>query len=163
MIWAYLDGTCSAEERRQVQELLASDQDFREAFKKSELLHQQLLEVEVEMPSMRFTQNVMDKLPAVTDLATAPLVSKKWMQSFGWILSSLLLVFWGGSALIVQTDSAVGEEAAEVVSLLEWIARLSARGTSGPLFFAGLVIVSLLCLFLLDRWLQVRFGRLKHQ
>lgn len=161
MIWAYLDGTCSRAEQERVEELLGSDQQFRDAFHKSKLLHRELQAVEVEMPSMRFVQNVMDKLPAVKNLATTPLVSTKWLRTFGWTLAGMLAFFWGGSALIIPQDAAFAEETGEMVSLLEWLARLSAKGVSGPLFFAGIVFLSLLGLLLLDRWLQSRFGRLK--
>jgi anti-sigma factor RsiW len=161
MIWAYLDGTSSAEERQQIDQLLTTDQAFREEFKKSELLHRQLQDMEAEMPSLRFAQNVMDRLPAVKDLATSPLVSVKWMRSFGFTFMSLLLVFWGGSTLLVPGNVAFARDTNEMVRLLEWIAQLTAKGTSGPLLFLGIVFISMLCLLFLDRWLQARFTRIR--
>ncbi|MCB0630509.1 MAG: hypothetical protein R2824_13015 [Saprospiraceae bacterium] len=162
-IWAYLDGSCTAEERLQVEQLLESDPSFREEFRKSEILHRELRQMEVEIPSMRFIQNVMDKLPPVQQLATVPLVSPKWLKGFGLTFMSLILVFWGSSALMMSDNGELSQDTTEMVSLLEWMAQLTAKGISGPYLLAGIIFISIICLFFLDKWLQARFGRLQHR
>ena len=72
LIWDYLDGTCTPEERIMVDQKLANDPAFHQLFLQSQALHKNLQQIEVETPSMRFSQNVMDKLPPVRNGTVTP-------------------------------------------------------------------------------------------
>ena len=62
-IWTYIDGTCTATEKEEIETSLASDSEFNKLYKSLLVLHQQLLtQTEIEEPSMSFTRNVMEQV-----------------------------------------------------------------------------------------------------
>jgi hypothetical protein len=68
-IWEIIDGTASAEIMAQHQSLLATDAAYRQQFHVCESMHFELLELPLECPSLRFTENVMDKISMPPSLA----------------------------------------------------------------------------------------------
>lgn len=63
LLWEYIDGTCSAEDRLFIDELIATNQEWKTKYK--ELLDLQNLlshQLELDEPSMRFTQNIMEAI-----------------------------------------------------------------------------------------------------
>lgn len=62
-LWNYIDGTTTAEEKSFIEQLLESNQAWRDKY--SELLDvHQLMQggIELDEPSLRFTQNVMEEI-----------------------------------------------------------------------------------------------------
>ena len=62
-LWEYIDGVCTGDERLFIDELIASNQEWREKYQ--ELLELQTLlnnHLELDEPSMRFTQNIMESI-----------------------------------------------------------------------------------------------------
>jgi hypothetical protein len=62
-LWEYIDGICNAEDRLFIDELIATNQEWRTKY--HELLQLQDLlshNLELEEPSMRFTQNIMEAI-----------------------------------------------------------------------------------------------------
>ncbi|HYK75567.1 MAG TPA: hypothetical protein VEV16_01190 [Daejeonella sp.] len=59
-IWDYLDGTCSSQERKDVETLIHTDPVFQAAYQEQKALHESLSTFELEEPSMAFTRNVME-------------------------------------------------------------------------------------------------------
>jgi anti-sigma factor RsiW len=62
-LWEYIDGVCTGDERLFIDELIASNQEWREKY--HELLELQTLlnnHLELDEPSMRFTQNIMESI-----------------------------------------------------------------------------------------------------
>jgi hypothetical protein len=61
-LWDYIDGLSSAEEKSVVEQLIAGNREWQ--VKHRELLeaHQLISASELEVPSMRFTKNVMDEI-----------------------------------------------------------------------------------------------------
>ena len=62
-LWEYIDGLCSAEDRLFIDELIATNQEWKTKHK--ELLELQNLlshQLELDEPSMRFTQNIMEAI-----------------------------------------------------------------------------------------------------
>ena len=62
-LWNYIDGTCTAEEKLFIEQLIATNQEWKakynELLEVHKLMHDHL---ELEEPSMRFTQNVMEEI-----------------------------------------------------------------------------------------------------
>ena len=154
IIWDYLDGECTPEEKAILEQKLATDQVFQQLFLQSQVLHKNLQEVEVESPSMRFSQNVMDKLPPIRNLATAPLVSKRWLRIFGSSIASLVLFFFGGSLSLITPASSQGSSSHWILDFFSSIFNYLPANT---LFFSGIITAALLSLLFLDRWLERRF------
>ncbi|THU39940.1 hypothetical protein FAM09_08590 [Niastella caeni] len=62
-LWEYMDGVCSAEDRLFIEQLIATNQEWKTKYQ--ELLELQDLmahHLELDEPSMRFTQNVMEAI-----------------------------------------------------------------------------------------------------
>ncbi len=62
-LWEYIDGVCTGDERLFIDELIASNQVWRQKYQ--ELLELQTLlnnHLELDEPSMRFTQNIMESI-----------------------------------------------------------------------------------------------------
>lgn len=155
LIWQYLDGQLEAGDRARVEKALETDPAFKELYLQSELLHRQLGAVEAEAPSMRFAQNVMDKLPAVQELATGPLVSVKWLRSFYGSTATLLILLVGSTLTFFPASTTSDVPTAD--RLADTIQSVFNYIPNNLLLMTGIVLVSLLALLSLDRWLQNRF------
>jgi anti-sigma factor RsiW len=64
-IWDYLDGSCSEQERKRIEHLLATNSEYQSAYSELEGLHQDLAKIELDEPSMSFTRNVMDQIESM--------------------------------------------------------------------------------------------------
>lgn len=61
-LWDYIDGVCSEEEKSLVEQLIASNQEWKEKYKELLEAHQLMANIELEEPSLRFTRNVMEEI-----------------------------------------------------------------------------------------------------
>jgi regulatory protein YycI of two-component signal transduction system YycFG len=62
-LWDYIDGTSSVEERSFIEQLLESNREWRAKYKELLDVHQLMSNhIELDEPSMRFTQNVMENI-----------------------------------------------------------------------------------------------------
>ena len=73
-LWAFIDGSCSEEERREVEQLVATDGAWRIKYEDLLSLEQQLNQIGLEEPSMGFTFKVMEGIR--TEYAQQPLKAK---------------------------------------------------------------------------------------
>ena len=61
-LWEYIDGTCNEEEKTFIEQLIATNADRRAKYQELLDVHQLMGNLELEQPSMRFTQNVMEEI-----------------------------------------------------------------------------------------------------
>lgn len=62
-LWDYIDGACSEEEKTFIEQLLATSQEWRQKYKELLEVHQLMSNsLELDEPSLRFTQNVMEEI-----------------------------------------------------------------------------------------------------
>jgi hypothetical protein len=97
-LWSYIDGTATAAEKTFVEQMLASQEEWKKKYKEQLEIHQLLLtETELEQPSMRFTKNVMDGIAGMQPkAATSTYINKNIIRSIAafFIISiSALLVY----------------------------------------------------------------------
>jgi hypothetical protein len=59
LIWEYIDGHLSPVEREKITRHLAEDLEWQIKYNELKDIHMLLQQEELEMPSMRFTKNVM--------------------------------------------------------------------------------------------------------
>jgi len=62
VLWEYIDGSSSAEERTDIEGLLQNNPIWKLKYDELLLVHQLLHSTELDHPSMRFTQNVMEEI-----------------------------------------------------------------------------------------------------
>ncbi len=67
-IWNYIDGTCSLQERKKIEELIESDPDYKFTYNELKAAEFDFKLLDLEEPSMSFSRNVMEKVK----LETAP-------------------------------------------------------------------------------------------
>lgn len=71
-IWNYIDGTCSAEDHEVIAKLIANDSKYKEKYQELLQLNESFNLIDIDEPSMSFTNKVMDKIA----LQTQPLSAK---------------------------------------------------------------------------------------
>jgi hypothetical protein len=113
-LWSYIDGSCTAAEKTEVESLIASQSEWRQKHQELLNIHQLLnSHLELEEPSMRFRQNIME---AITKHHIAPAtktyINKKIIYGIGAffiaMISGLLIyvlsqINWTGSSSNVNT------------------------------------------------------------
>lgn len=106
--WKYLDGDCSKEEKLHIESLLADNPSLAEEMMLRSTLHHEMEEMELITPSLDFTQNVMDALPAkaIKISEVEPLVSKKMKWLF-FVASSLIFAALFAAPFLLEGSPAV--------------------------------------------------------
>ena len=95
-LWEYIDGACPAEDRLFIEQLIADNQEWRTKYQ--ELLELQDLmahHLELDEPSMRFTQNIME---AISKEHIAPAaktyINKRIVWGVGLLIAGIAQVNW---------------------------------------------------------------------
>lgn len=61
-LWDYIDGTCNAEEKTFIGQLIATNAEWKAKYRELLEVNQLMGDIDLEEPSMRFTQNVMEEI-----------------------------------------------------------------------------------------------------
>ena len=92
MFWKHLDGLGSPEERSFVEQLIATDPICREKYWQIQELHRLLSSQELEIPSLRFTKNVMEQIARnQVAPATRSYINKKIIWGIGGFFLAMIL------------------------------------------------------------------------
>lgn len=79
LIWNYLDGIASEEERKHTEQLLESDHEFLTLFEELSAIHLQMSALELDEPSMSFSRNLMEKIQLEHSLVPQKSLLGKWL------------------------------------------------------------------------------------
>ena len=134
-IWEVLDGEASPEMLVQHEAQLRTDESYRTAFVQCEQLHRQLLTLPLESPSMRFTENLLERLtPEKRVVPTKDRLPAIFVTIFSILGGSLaaLLILTGNTA----STTGDGFTTEGIVKML-----------SNPLFIQGFMILNILLIF----------------
>jgi hypothetical protein len=139
-IWDILDGEASSDMCAQHEAQLLADASYRTTFVQCEQLHRQLLTLPLESPSMRFTENLMERLApeklAAPKTDRLPLIFLTVFTALSGLLATL--IFSKGN---ISTTAEKGLNTEGVISTL-----------SNPLFVQTFVILNILLLLaVMDR------------
>jgi anti-sigma factor RsiW len=152
-LWNYIDGTCSEDERKAIDILLAQDEAYQRKFEELLNLNQQFSAMELDEPSMAFTYKVMEGIRA--EHAQQPLkavIDKRIIKGIAafFIFTILALVGYVLSSINFSTVSFSGH-------LPEGLKMPDLKGFfSGPIFKGFLFFDAVLVLFLFDAYLRKR-------
>ncbi len=117
LMWNYAEGKCSPAEMAALEKLLSDDPTQQMELDQILRLQAELLSLQPDAPSMRFTRNVLDALPDIyPSEATDPLINPVWKKVFWLALAAMIaaVVLWprsshsSGSRLSSAVDQAVG-------------------------------------------------------
>lgn len=150
ILWQYIDNQLDTKQSKKVQQLINQSLEWQNAHQEALQLQQELQAIELEIPSLRFSQNIMDKLPA--DYRTVQgksLVTRPWLKR---LTLGIFLVISAGIAVITQFAKATTSSS----FLEQWISQ-SAQQSVFLVF--GLVAFAVVILAVFDRFLERRFKK----
>lgn len=149
-LWKFIDGTCSAGEKIAIEKLLQSDPAVRALHQEFLSISKSLKSMELDEPSLRFTQNVMDRIalePAPKALKTK--VDKRIINGIGGFFIITLI------SLIAIMFSQLSRNSVSEFSFK--IPSIDLSGYFGSAFVQGVMIaVVILALATFDRLLHYR-------
>ncbi len=135
-MWEVIDGLASPEILQQHNQLLLTDKEYKAEFQQYNFLEQHLLKLDLEVPSMRFTENVIDNALQIKKLDT------KKDKSPAIYLAAMVVL----SALLVKLFSAVsapngGSNPVENEGFLSLLVN--------PFLINGFIVVNVILFFVL--------------
>ena len=135
-IWDVIDGAASPEILEQHKKLVLNDVAYKATFEQCASLQHQLLKLDLETPSMRFTENVLDNVLPLTHRAQkndrAPFL---FLIAMG-ILSLLTTLFLAQSGTTPSNNFDINTEG--VVSML-----------SNPVLINGFILLNIVLFFVI--------------
>ena len=115
-LWDYIDGLSNPAERSIIDELLATNQVWREKYRELLSVHQLLDASELDAPSMRFTRNVMEEIARHhVAPATRSYINKNVIRGIGAFFLTLILGF---TAYILAQFKWIGHQGSPSHSIL---------------------------------------------
>ena len=156
LLWAYIDGICTVDEKQAISIQIATDEAIRLKYMELLDLNNVINNMELEEPSMAFTYNVMESIRAQE--AAKPLnthINRKIILGISWffILSiAILLVYTLSSVNWSFLSDSAGKT--QEYKIPDFFAFISKPVKEGFLFF-DLV----LAMFLIDNFLRGKKNR----
>jgi hypothetical protein len=147
LMWDVIDGVAPPEIVTQHAALLQNDIEYKKTFDTLMLLQTQLLQLDLEQPSMRFTQNVIEKVAVPTKATIKP------DRAF-----SILITFLLGLCLVTIVGILIfnGNTPSKPITLLPNLSlseKLSSALSSSLIMPIFLVINAGLALMAVDKWI----------
>lgn len=152
-LWNYIDGTCSEEEQKAIDILIAQDEVYRRKYQELMGLNHDFAKMELDEPPMAFTYNVMEGIRA--EIAQKPLkagIDKRIIKGITgfFVLTIALLVVYVLSTLKLGAVSFSGH-------LPNGLQMPDLKNVfSGPVIKGFLYFDLVLGLFLFDAYLRRR-------
>jgi hypothetical protein len=122
-LWDYLDGRCNEQENSFIQQLIETNQEWKTKYKELLEVHQLMQNsFELEEPSMRFRQNVMEEIAKYQIApATKTYINKNIIRGIGAFFVVMLLGFLiSGFAQVNWTDTSTGTSLPLDFTKLDW-------------------------------------------
>lgn len=159
-LWNYIDGTMSEQELDFVEELIRTNQEWRLKYAELMDVHQLMQDnADLEQPSMRFTQNVMEE---ISRLYIAPATRNYINKNVIWgialfFLTTIFGLLIYGLGQIDWSQPASGTMPDMQVPLVDWTKMFS--GTYVNVFVMVNIVLGLM---LLDMYLTKKKEAMKH-
>jgi hypothetical protein len=155
-LWSYIDGTCTDDERRAIDVLIANDEAYRSKFEELLSFDKHLAKMEADEPSMGFTFKVMETIRA--EHALTPLksgINPRIIKGISWffivtIVLSLILAM----SMFRFSPVNFSVQLPESLKLPESLNLPDMKSLGGPLLKGFFYFDIVLALFLMDGWLR---------
>lgn len=106
-LWEYLDGQDDPRQKALLEERLRAEGALRRELALRRKLNERLNEMEPEQPSLRFTQNLMERLPQLyRRIQLKPLISPIWVKTY-LVVFTLTVLSLFGFGLLSTTSSLI--------------------------------------------------------
>jgi hypothetical protein len=155
-IWEFIDGHCSASEKEAIEQQLAGNPVWRIKYEELKAVHEMLRQEELEMPSLRFTKNVMEEIAHFQVApATKNYINKNIVRGIGAfflvMITGLFVYFIGQIHWSSQaTDNLLPSYSVDV-NKMNW-----SRILNDSYLNVFLGITAILGLILADKYMQSR-------
>ena len=134
-IWEVLDGEASYEVLVQHEAQLLTDETYRTAFVQCQRLHRQLLCLPLEAPSMRFTENLIERL--APEKRVAP--KRDRLPAIFMTIFLVLSILFVTLLISMGNTAPVASNGLTIEGVIE--------GLSNPLFIQGFMILNFVLIF----------------
>jgi hypothetical protein len=155
-IWEFIDGHCNEGEKAVIMQQLAENPVWRNKYTELMGVHEMLLKEELEMPSLRFTKNVMEEIaqyqvaPATKNYINKNVI--RGISAFFLIMIGGLFIYFIGQIHWSSTSTGTILPAYSLdANKLNWSKILN---NSYVNIFIGISVI--LGLILVDKYLQTR-------
>lgn len=159
-LWNYIDGTMRDEELAFVEELIRTNQEWRVKYAELMDVHQLLQDdIELEQPSMRFTQNVMEEISRLyITPATRNYINKNVIWGIGlFFLTTIFGLLIYGLGQIDWSQPSSGNVPDMQMPAVDW-----SRMFSGTYVNVFIMVNIVLGLMLLDMYLTKKKQEMKN-
>ena len=93
-LWEFIDGQGNPSQRSAVEELIANNQEWKRKYHELLEIHQLIQSSELEAPSMRFTENVMEEIGRLQIApATRNYINKRIIWGIGLFFITMVIGF----------------------------------------------------------------------
>jgi hypothetical protein len=156
-LWEYIDGTSNDAENAEINRLIHADNEWKSKYEELLELQQLIHSSELEQPSMRFTQNVMEEISKLYIApATKTYINKKIIFGIGGFFLTMI------AGLLIYSFAQVnwneGSESSRVsdLSSVNWAGMLN-----NSYMNIFMMVNTVLALVLLDKYLGRKKERFK--
>ena len=122
-LWDYIDGSCNEKEKSFIQQLIETNLEWKAKYKELLEVHQLMQNsLELDEPSLRFRQNVMEEIAKYQIApATKSYINKNIIRGIGAFFVVMVIGFIvSGFAQVNWTDTSSGTSLPFDMSKLEW-------------------------------------------
>lgn len=139
-IWDILDGNASPEVQQEHAHLLETDTEYRAHFDTFSTLHDQLCNLELDAPSMRFEQNLMERLqPSVQTRRVTDRLPLYFLGVMS-VLSAILVSIMAKSSTPSTEPALPVLETPDTEGIISWL--------SNPVLFYGFILLNIILFFI---------------
>jgi hypothetical protein len=95
LLWSFIDGTVTETEKKEIEQLIVSNAQWKEKYAELLQLNELLQSTEVNQPSPGLTKNIMKQVAHYRPAPPiASYISKKVLYAIGGVLLTLILIFY---------------------------------------------------------------------
>ncbi len=158
-LWDYIDGNANASEKAEISRLLYTDPEWKAKYDELVELQQLIHSSELEQPSMRFTQNVMEEISKLYIApATKTYINKKIIYGIGGFFITMIVGLLVYSIAQVNWSESGNSSAMPDFNSINWSTLMN--NTYMNIFMMVNVVLGLM---LLDKYLTRKKEALKEK
>src|SRR5579862_9179351 len=162
-LWNYIDGACNAEERSEIKKLIDANVEWQEKYRELLQVNELISSSELEVPSMRFTKNVMEE---IAKYQVAPAARNYIDKKIIWGIGAFFLTMIFG--ILVYAFAQIHFSSGGSPGANEIINKYNPGNVAWSKYFSStfvnvfLMINVVLGLFMLDMFLRHKKNQSKH-
>jgi hypothetical protein len=158
-LWDFIDGTCNAEEKTFIEQLIATNAEWKAKYKELLEVHQLMGSIDLEEPSMRFTRNVMEE---IGKFQIAPAAKSYINKRVIWGIGTFFLLSIAGFLIYGLGQVNWANASGDADALLPDISKVNFKGLFNNTYATVFMMVNaVLGLALLDMYLGKKKKQLR--